>query len=664
MGRISLLLPFLALVFLPAQAQNDPFTTFALPLAEGGTVEDPFANGEKVFSFALADYDNDGDLDVLAHGRDLRPGFPGTYFLDIYRNDGADDTGAPVFTRLPFPSEDEAPDIGGQEAQIEWVDYDNDGDLDVLVAALRYMPDGSFDTFLPTRIYLNEDGVFSRADEGQLPAVEVLSRRYFSDESVMSWGDYDNDGDPDLVVPGAFDPFEAGGSLSPRSKLFRNDEGTLVETDQDLPTQGPGPTSWGDYDNDGDLDLLITTPGPEFPGVNTDTTFVMRNDGGELTQTDFVVNDYEAGSVDWADYDNDGDLDILMAGRLAKQYGVGDLRLYRNDDSTFVETDLPGTPTEALANARWADIDGDGDVDAVVTTTFNIGNTFRVLLNEGGSFTDLGVSLSAPSGNDFLAYHFADYDNDGDLDIFASGAFAVPLQGGGTCNNCQQKFLLYRNDLSESNAAPGEPGGLSASVDGDEATLTWAAATDDHTPSAALTYNLHVSSRMGSDIVSPMSRQNGQRMLPRPGNVSLNTAWTVRDLPDGEYDWRVQAVDNAFNGGAFAEGGTFTVGQATDTEDEGALPTVFQAHGVYPNPARDGVSLSLDLPNAADVRVALYDVLGREVASAPVRALEAGASQDVSLDLSALPSGVYLWRAEAALPGGTERASGRLTVVR
>jgi uncharacterized lipoprotein YbaY len=199
-------------------------------------------------------------------------------------------------------------------------------------------------------------------------------------------------------------------------------------------------------------------------------------------------------------------------------------------------------------------------------------------------------------------------------------------------------------------------------VNGSSVALSWGEASDDHTPSVALTYNLWVSQRMGSDIVSPMSRQSGQRLLPAPGNVSHNTSWTY-DIPPGEYEWRVQAIDNAFNGGAFAEGGTFVVGETTDTEDT-AAPSAFAVSGAFPNPLRAEGTLRLDLPAAAEVTVTLYDVLGRKVLTVPPQQMAAGTARGVALDASSLPSGVYLYRVKAALPDETERASGRLTVVR
>ena len=578
-------------------------------------------------------------------------------FLYLYRNQGTSSDGSPLFERAPFPIAGDPP--RGQEvtANFAWGDYDTDGDLDIAVG--DYGGNGAPLFFPPLRLYQNVDDseAFARTDDGQLPAVDNSARKQQFGDLILSWGDVDNDGDPELVVPGAFDPSDAEGSLFPNSELYRNDDGELTQ-EQVISTRWPGPTSFGDVDNDGDLDLLITAGYPGFPGFNNDTTYVLRNDGGELVRSGFQIEDYSTITSGWADMDNDGDLDIVTTGSLGPDPPVNarELRIYENEEGSFTQVSLPGFEEDAFyVGLQLGDIDGDGDVDALVIGAFGV---FRILSNEEGTLVDSGITFEAPgvSGfpNTIRTFRLADMDNDGDLDVLTSGPFV---------SHENRKFILYRNDLSQPNAAPSEPVAPASEVRGNEVMFAWSPATDDHTPSAALTYNLHVATTGGDIIFSSESLADGRRLLSKPGNASLNTSWTLRDLPDGEYEWRVQAIDNAFNGGAFAEGGSFMVG-TVDTEGQAGLPTVFRADSAYPNPANAEAGISIDLPVAAEVRVSLYDVLGREVASVPAQALEAGTNQELKLDLSGLPSGVYLWRTEAIGVSGTERASGQLTVVR
>ncbi len=90
--------------------------------------------------------------------------------------------------------------------------------------------------------------------------------------------------------------------------------------------------AWGDYDNDGDLDILLTGN-----GAGAIISRVYRNDDGTFTDIEAGLPGVASSSVAWGDYDNDGDLDILLT-------GVGISRIYRNDDGTFtdIEAGLPG----------------------------------------------------------------------------------------------------------------------------------------------------------------------------------------------------------------------------------------------------------------------------------------------------------------------------------
>ncbi len=641
MNHRYLLTAALLLAALPAQAQ--PFTEVPA-----------FPEGINILAFGAADYDEDGDLDVLIQ-RSLFDGEEGD-IVELYRNVG-DGIG---FEPLPFPAPP-IPSFPLKDREIAWGDYDNDGDVDVVVTA----------PFSSSWIYANDGGTFEAVVE--LPPYLGQSRAF--DDETVTWADYDNDGDLDLLFPAAF----VEGQRT--AILFRNDDGAFTDAEAGLPTVANGHAEWGDYDNDGDLDLLlIQTAG--FIQPLTPFTTLFRNDGGTFTDAGVelqTVTDY--GTALLADADTDGDLDILVLGQLGNSPGDRETvaRMYVNEGDGFVETDLlPAVEPafQGLWTATFADYNNDGQGDLFVSGTVRVDTVFadgstggytegisRVYRNDGGTFVFDGVKVDASDGSG--TFSWADYDGDGDLDYTVSGFFIteVVLEPGSTSITMETDALFLRNDAPTSNAAPTAPSALAAEVTGSEATFAWGPAADDHTPAEALTYNLHVRALFGSDIVSPMSRGNGTRMLPEPGNASLNTAWTLRDLPEGEYEWRVQAIDNAFNGGPFAEGGTFTVGSVS-AEDGATVPTAFALRSAAPNPARGGATVRFDLPEPAEVSVAFYDVLGREVLTTAPVPMAAGAGRAVLLNTGALPAGVYVYRVEAALPSGMERASGRLTVVR
>ena len=140
--------------------------------------------------------------------------------------------------------------------------------------------------------------------------------------SSVAWGDYDNDGDLDILLAGWI-PF-----TSRITKIYRNDGGGVF-TDISAPLAGVGYASvaWGDYDNDGDLDVVLSG----FTG-SAYVSKVYRNDGvGGFTDIAAGLTGVASGSVAWGDYDNDGDLDILLAGAGFSPPDVGVSKVYRND---------------------------------------------------------------------------------------------------------------------------------------------------------------------------------------------------------------------------------------------------------------------------------------------------------------------------------------------
>jgi hypothetical protein len=97
---------------------------------------------------------------------------------------------------------------------------------------------------------------------------------------------------------------------------------------------------------------------------------------------------------------------------------------------------------------------------------------------------------------------------------------------------------------------------------------------------------------------------------------------------------------------------------------EAEVPSVFALGGNYPNPFNPQTTLRLDLPEAAHVTVALYDVLGRQVLVVPAVELGAGSGRTVTVDASGLPSGVYVYRVTALMGRGREVRTGHMTLLR
>jgi predicted nucleotidyltransferase len=266
----------------------------------------------QVSSVAFGDYDNDGDLDLLVTGADASF----NSVTKLYRNNGGPN---PTFT-----------DVGAaldavQEGAVAFGDYDNDGDLDILIT-------GFTGTTNIAKLYRNSGGAnptFTDVGAG-LTGVQTSS---------VAFGDYDNDGDLDILLTG----FTGSARIT---KLYRNSGGanpTFTDVGAGLTGVNASSVAFGDYDNDGNLDILLTG----FTGTSRITKLYRSSGGANPTFTDVgagIVN-VQSSSVAWGDYDNDGDLDILITG-----YDPGNIptsKIYRNDGAT--PNTPPSTPSGLTA---------------------------------------------------------------------------------------------------------------------------------------------------------------------------------------------------------------------------------------------------------------------------------------------------------------------------
>ena len=494
-----------------------------------------------VNAVAPADVDGDGDLDLAVIGFYVVYNVSAEDRLVLFINDGPDPGGVWLFSHqlLPLGS------LSAGASDLAWADFDGDADYDLAVGS-----DGA------TVVYRNDAGVLTQLD-GVLPGYwEDSSYTGAYDLRSLTWADADNDGDQDLLIPSVFDP----DTSSMRTVLMRNEGASagswlFTDTSATIDPTVHAQSAWADDDADGDLDLFLVNVDPYL-----ETGFVRRfgNDGGTFTGSDLLAIRVEYGLADWGDHDGDGDLDILVAGNIQEAGGTYDtvLRIYRNDGGSYTETTLINAPNADwldLHAATWADYDSDGDVDLLITGNFvgavDIEGKSDIWSNDGGAFSALGVNLPAPISSIGRGGTFTwlDLDGDGDLDYLVAGAYYVPGGNG----LVEARMHLYRNEAGTENLAPTVPTGLTAVPgDGGVVALSWSPADDDSTPPESITYDLDLRLVGGS----AMSAERP----PEPGDVSAVTSWALTGLAPGSYVWSVRAVDSAFNGGSAAEG-TFTV---------------------------------------------------------------------------------------------------------
>ncbi len=370
------------------------------------------------------DYNNDGFLDM----------FTSESLVHMYKNNG-DGTFSSVTGNIvtnPFTTP-----FGTVMAT--WADYNNDGYLDVYRANF-----GRFSGSNPTSpikdILLKNGGP---------PNYEMTLIDFGNDSSFSTnatWVDYDNDGDVDLFV---------FGGRNTQSLFYRNDGGDNFTRLTSLPflitTPNGGTDTWVDYDNDGDIDLYLVvqqTQNKLYKSMlketgNPDLFEQVTNSG---LSSDGSVFDITAS---WGDYNNDGffDAHLAVAGGIDKLFK-------NNGDGTF--TNVTGNPIVSTnintSFGAWADFDNDGDIDLVTAHVANgsgqgSSDLFR---NEGNG---IFVKLTSNEAGDLVgavpspqAGSWGDYDNDGDMDFYMVN-FALP----NNFNGVPQPNYLYNNTMGNSN---------------------------------------------------------------------------------------------------------------------------------------------------------------------------------------------------------------------
>lgn len=327
-------------------------------------------------SLAWGDVDGDGDLD-LAVGNNNQPN-------RLYRNDSTrvfTDTHV-AFTPVWSSSE------SGSAQSIVWGDVDGDGDLDLAVGNNNQ----------PNRIYRNDAGVLGTT--ALWSSVETDATR------SVTWGDSDGDGDLDLAV----------GNYEQPNRLYRNDSTataitlTLVwsSTESDFTYS----VAWGDLDGDNRLDLAVGNIQVNEQGYIPQPLRIYHNNGGNLaTSASWSSGNLNrARSVAWGDYDGDGDLD-LMVGNFSDSNA-----LYRNDNGILTSTAAwHSAETDRTTSVTWGDVDGDGRLDVAVG---NDQQPVRVYRNEQKPLLNItAISLGTSFNTESLAW--GDVDGDGDLDLAA-----------------------------------------------------------------------------------------------------------------------------------------------------------------------------------------------------------------------------------------------------
>jgi hypothetical protein len=463
-------------------------------------------------SVAWGDYDNDGDLDILLTGNTDT-----SRVSKIYRNDGGD-----TFTWQTGISL-----TGVDCGSVAWGDYDNDGDLDILLT-------GDTGSDCISKIYKNN------GDNTFIPQVGISLTGVCCGSAA--WGDADNDGYLDILLTGN------NGSIDVSEIYKNNGDNTFTKQSQvSLAGVSSSSVSWGDYDNDNDLDILLT-------GYYL-TSKIYKNYGNYVfaDQTAISLQGLSNTSSAWGDYNNDGHPDILLTGDPGSGSSWNYSLIYTNIGENNFSEDISfdGVSSGSVA---WGDYNNDGYLDVLLTGYYRLDlyvhePVSKIYKNNGdNSFTAQSVTLTPV---DASSVAWGDYDHDGDLDILLTGRSELPYP---------PVSKIYKNNGSIFNTVPDAPANMSSVISDNDVTLSWDKASDNETPADGLTYNMHLYLNNGDTIMTSMSDiHTGYRRIPAMGNVQHDTSWTIKNLLPGQYIWSVQAIDHAFAGSPFAVTDAFII---------------------------------------------------------------------------------------------------------
>lgn len=217
-----------------------------------------------------------------------------------------------------------------------------------------------------------------------------------------NWGDYDKDGDFDLLFTGS----QISSQLA---DIFENKGGEDFVKQGEINLSGvkSGSAVWGDFDNDNDLDILLS--GYTIAYASGPISKIYQNKGNntftEFSNHSLINVGYSSNA--WGDFDNDGDLDILLTGKNGKFYS----KIYENKNNSIAETAI-NFKSNNLSSVSWADYDNDNDLDVLIAATIYTNNSNGFFsVNNNFNLTNFDNGSSA----------WGDYDNDGDLDLFITG---------------------------------------------------------------------------------------------------------------------------------------------------------------------------------------------------------------------------------------------------
>ncbi|MEN0051478.1 MAG: FG-GAP-like repeat-containing protein [Bacteroidota bacterium] len=550
-------------------------------------------------------------------------------------------------------------------------DYDQDGDLDIFMVAYEEYERGKPETW--SRLLENKgSGWFEDATETAGFREQYNDPALRANKLGAAWGDYDNDGFPDLLLTHA-------GSV----QLFHNQQDGTFEEVPEIAAMEECPTCvntsglWWDYDRDGFLDFYISDYGAFSPNR------LYRNLGDgtfqNMTYETGLGDDRRAWSSAAFDVNGDGWLDLYVN----NDYGFS--RLYINEEGkTFREA----TYEYGLQNTgngmgfSIGDYNNDGYFDIYVTNISELLPNPLYTGNASGVFTNEFEAQNVGYGNWAWGTHFFDADHDGDEDLYMVNGFQGLIYNNKFFKNNLAQGKEGFTDWSTQAACDGIASGMSLEVfdydeDGDLDILV--SNTDDH---PYLYQNVGRSSQtnwLQVELEGTTSNRNAfGAVVKAKGKGRLHQRYhhganimsqSIKPVHLGLGDMKIidtllviwpTGEEEAFYDVSTNQKIKIVETPKVSTATKNQTPNTLKINSISPNPFRDFVVIDIELTQSSELNYQLFSSTGQQVGQGNSSILPAGKNQIQWTVGAGLSEGLYLYQIQI----GEEVKSGKLVLKR